>query len=178
MSNQTILLAIFILSWLTLLFMKKADIKRFMPVGLFATVTSAIILEAGITFGWWVYPVKLYPLQNVPYLYGPIPVATMWLFKFTYGRFWLYIGADFLLNLFYTLGFESYFLGNRGAIQFQNVSPMLDVFMTSALGVIIYAYQIWQEGIFARSETISPSKSFHLQPALKPFKDNEDDGEK
>lgn len=178
MSNQGILLAVFVLSWLTLLFMKKADIKRFMPVGLFATVTSAIILEAGITFGWWVYPVKLYPLQNVPYLYGPIPVATMWLFKYTYGRFWLYIGADFLLNLFYTLVFENHFLGNRGVIQFQNVSPMLDVFMTSALGVIIYAYQIWQEGVFVRPETTSPSKSFHLQPALKPLKNNEDDGEK
>lgn len=178
MSNQAILLAVFIFSWLTLLFMKKEDIKRFMPVGLFATVTSAIILEAGITFGWWVYPVKLYPLQNVPYLYGPIPVATIWLFKYTYGRFWLYIGADFLLNLFYTLVFEDYFLGNRGAIQFQNVSPMLDVFMTSALGVIIYAYQIWQEGIFVRSEIVSPSRSFNLQPALKPFTNNEEDDEK
>lgn len=87
MSNQTILSSIFILSWLSLLFMKKADIKRFLPVGLFATVTSAMILEVGITLGWWVYPVKLYPLQNVPYLYGPIPVSTMWLFKFTYGKF-------------------------------------------------------------------------------------------
>lgn len=178
MSNQTILAAVFILSWLTLLFMKKEDIKRFMPVGLFATVTSAMILEAGITFGWWVYPVKLYPFQNVPYLYGPIPVSTMWILKFTYGRFWLYVGVDFLLNLFYTLVFESYFLGNRGVIQFQNVSPMLDVFMTSALGVIIYAYQIWQEGIFVRSETLSPSRSLKLQPALKPFNNNEDDAEK
>ncbi|WP_371363653.1 hypothetical protein [Sporomusa rhizae] len=43
MSNQTILSSIFILSWLSLLFMKKEDIKRFFPVGLFATVTSAMI---------------------------------------------------------------------------------------------------------------------------------------
>lgn len=174
MSNQTILSSIFVLSWLSLLFMKKEDIKRFFPVGLFATVTSAMILEAGITFGWWVYPVKLYPLQSVPYLYGPIPVATMWLFKFTYGRFWLYIGADFLLNLLYTLVFEYYFLGNRGVIQFQNVSPMQDVFMTSALGVIIYAYQIWQEGIFVQSEATHSLRSLNLRPALKPFNNEED----
>lgn len=174
MSNQTILSSIFILSWLSLLFMKKEDIKRFFPVGLFATVTSAMILETGITFGWWVYSVKLYPLQSVPYLYGPIPVATMWLFKFTHGRFWLYIGVDFLLNLLYTLGFEYYFLGSRGVLQFQNVSAMLDVFMTSALGVIIYAYQIWQEGIFVRSEATHSSRSLKLQPALKPFNNEED----
>ncbi|SFL93751.1 hypothetical protein [Pelosinus propionicus] len=178
MSNQTILAAIFILSWLSLFFMKKEDIKRFMPVGLFATITSAMILEAGITFGWWIYPVKLYPLQSVPYLYGPIPVATMWMLKFTYGRFWLYVGVDFLLNLLYTLVFEDYFLGNRGVIQFQNVSPMLDVFMTSALGVIIYAYQIWQDDIFVRSKEPSPSRALNLQPALKPFTHNDDDREK
>jgi hypothetical protein len=141
--------------------MKKEDIKRFMPVGLFATVTSAMILEMGITLGWWAYPVKLFPLQNVPYLYGPIPVATMWLLKFTYGRFWL----------------EDYFLGSRGVIQFLSVSPMLDVFMTSALGIVIYGYQVWQESIFVRSEITHFSRSLHLQPAFKPL-DKEDDSEK
>ncbi|MDF2859506.1 MAG: hypothetical protein K0Q87_5357, partial [Neobacillus sp.] len=60
----------------------------------------------------------------------------------------------------------------------QSVSPMLDVFMTSALGVIIYTYQIWQEGIFVRSETMRPSRSLNLQPAMKPFNDNKDDAEK
>jgi hypothetical protein len=55
---------------------------------------------------------------------------------------------------------------------------MLDVFMTSALGVIIYAYQIWQEGTFVRSEAMLPSRSLNLQPAMKPFNDNKDDAEK
>ncbi|WP_371363654.1 hypothetical protein SRRS_45310 [Sporomusa rhizae] len=86
----------------------------------------------------------------------------------------MYIGVDFLLNLLYTLGFEYYFLGSRGVIQFQNVSAMLDVFMTTALGVIIYAYQIWQEGIFVRSEATHSSRSLSLQPALKPFNNEED----
>mgnify|MGYP007017321069 CR=1 FL=1 len=176
MSNEGILSAILILSWLSLLFMKKEDIRRFMPVGLFATITSAIILEAGITLKWWVYPIKLFPFQSVPYLYGPIPVTTMWLFKFTYGRFWLYVGVDLLLNMFYTLLFENYFLASRGVMQFSRVSPMLDVFMTSALGVIIYAYQVWQGGIFIQPEAYS-SQSLKLQPACKPF-NNEDNPEK
>lgn len=177
MSNQVILAAIVILSWLSLIFMKKEDIKQFMPAALFATVTSALILETGITLGWWAYPVRLFPLQNVPYLYGPIPVATMWLLKFTYGRFWLYIGADLLLNLFYTLLFEDYFLGSRGVVQFLRVSPMLDVFMTSVLGIVIYGYQVWQESIFVRSEITQSSRSLQLQPALKPLA-KEDDPEK
>lgn len=174
MSNQTMLSSLFILSWLSLLFMNKADIKRFLPVGLFATVMSAMILEAGITLGWWVYPVKLYPFQNIPYLYGPIPVSTMWIFKYTYGKFWMYIILDFILNLFYTFAFEEYFLGNRGVMQFQSVSPLLDVFITSVLGIAVYAYQIWQEDLFVRPETAHSSRSFNWQPALKPSNNDED----
>lgn len=153
MNNQIILWCIFILPWFTLFFMKKEDIKRYMPVGLFAIFTSAIILEIGHTLRWWVYNETAYPLRNISYLYGAIPVATMWLFKFTYGKFWLYVGADFLLNLIYTLLFEYYFLGRRGIIEFERVSPMLDVFATSALGIIIYGFHMWQEGIFVKKGT-------------------------
>ncbi|NQD65018.1 hypothetical protein HP456_03700 [Bacillus haikouensis] len=101
MSNQMILWSIFIVPWFTLFLMKKEDVKRYMPVGLFAIFTSALILEAGVSLEWWKYNETAFPLQNISYLYGAIPVATMWIIKFTYGRFWLFVVADFLLNLLY-----------------------------------------------------------------------------
>jgi hypothetical protein len=153
MNNQLILWCVFILPWFTLFFMKKEDVKRYMPVGLFAVFTSAIILETGVTMKWWAYNETAYPLQNISYLYGAIPVSTMWIIKLTYGRFWLFVGCDFFLNLFYTYVFESYFLGSRDIIQFIKISPMQDVVATSALGIIIYLFHMWQKGIFIRKRT-------------------------
>lgn len=141
--NQLILWSVFVLPWITLIFMKKSDIKRYLPVGLFAVLTSAIILEVGETLQWWAYYETAYPLQNISYLYGAIPVSTMWIIKFLQGRFWLYVVCDFLLNLFYTLVFEYYFLGSRGIMQFIKMSPMLDVLATSALGILIYGFHVW-----------------------------------
>ncbi len=151
MNNQLILWGVFILPWVTLFFMKKEDVKRYMPVGLFAVFTSAIILEMGVTLKWWVYYETAYPLRNISYLYGAIPVFTMWIFKFTYGRFWLFLCSDLILNIFYTYVFEYYFLGRRNIIEFLNMSPMLDVIATTILGVIIYGFQMWQEEIFIRT---------------------------
>lgn len=148
MTNQLILWGVLILPWVTLFFMKKEDVKRYMPVGLFAVFTSALILEIGMTLKWWVYYETAYPLRNISYLYGTIPVFTMWIFKFAYGRFWLFLFSDLLLNIFYTYVFEYYFLGSRKIIEFLNMSPLLDVIATTILGVIIYGYQRWQEGIF------------------------------
>jgi hypothetical protein len=152
MSNQMILWSIFIVPWLTLFLMKKEDVKRYMPVGLFAIFTSALILEAGVSLEWWKYNETAFPLQNISYLYGAIPVATMWIIKFTYGRFWLFVVADFLLNLFYTFVFENYLLGNRNIIQFIKINPMEDVIMTSMLGILIYGFHMWQEDIFIRKD--------------------------
>jgi len=148
MSNQLVLWGVFILPWFTLLFMKKEDVKRYMPVGLFAVFTSAIILEAGETWRWWTYHETAYPLRNISYLYGAIPVATMWIMKLLYGKFWLYVICDFLLNLVYTYGFEKYFLGSRNIIEFQNMTPWIDVIVTTALGVLMYGYHAWQQEIF------------------------------
>ena len=150
MYNQLILWGVFVLPWFTLLLMKNKDIKRYMPVGLFAIFSSAIILEIGETLQWWVYNETAYPLQNISYLYGAIPVATMWIMKFLYGRFWMYVVCDFLLNLFYTFVFEEYFLGSRDIIKFVNMTPFVDVLATTALGIVIYGFHAWQEEIFKR----------------------------
>lgn len=100
MSNQAILWSMLILPWLTLFLMKKEDIKRFMPVALFTAVTQAIIVEVGITLGFLGGGREtLFPLNQMPtFTYGAISVFTMWIFKFTYERFGLYIAVNAIID--------------------------------------------------------------------------------
>ena len=53
MSNETILWATLILPWLSLIFMPKEDIKRYISVGLLSTILCIIVIEAGIRHDWW-----------------------------------------------------------------------------------------------------------------------------
>ncbi|MBP2658718.1 MAG: hypothetical protein H6Q69_1750 [Firmicutes bacterium] len=173
MSNQVILWSMLIVPWLTLFFMERKTIKQFMPTALFSVVTSILMVEAGETFNWWIINETAYPFRTVSYLFGLNPVTTMWLLKSTYGRFKLYLAVDVVLNFGFVYLFLNYFLGNRGIFQPVGITALQNVLLASLHGVVIYVFQLWQEGIWSRSER--KSFSTNLQPAAaKPLpKDQE-----
>ncbi|WP_021170635.1 hypothetical protein SOV_27560 [Sporomusa ovata DSM 2662] len=106
MSNQVILWGTLILPWLSLLFMPKKDIKRYISVGLLSTILCIIVIETGIRYAWWAIRETTFPFAVIPtYAYGLFPVFPMWLLKYTYGRFSLYLTVDTILNIVLPLWF-------------------------------------------------------------------------
>lgn len=161
-----------ILPWFTLFFMKKEEIKRYMPAALFSSITSMVVVEYGQTFHWWAVYETIYPLRTtIPYLLGLVPIITLWLLRFIYGHFWLYMGIDIVLNYGFLTIFLA-FLANRG-IMHSTMSELAFVSHASVHGAIIYLFQIWQEGIFVRGERTNFSTN--LQPAVaKPLQEKQD----
>jgi hypothetical protein len=149
MSNQVILWAMFIVPWLTLFLMKMEDIRRLMPLALFSALTSVIIHEVGISLRWWEVLEMAYPLQLLPYLIGLHPVLTMWIFKFTFRKFWLYMAVEAVTNLGFNSLFLGYFLPLRGILHFVDLSGIAAFCLTMSHGIILYGYQLWQERIIA-----------------------------
>jgi hypothetical protein len=147
MSNQLLFWLLFVIPWLTLFFMKKEDIKRFFPVAILAALTSVIIHELGLSFGWWKDLETVYPLKMSPVLIGLNPVLTMWIFKFTYKKFWWYIVVEIVSNIGFDFWFLSRFIPARGMGEFY-ISPFLAFGITMIHGLILYLYQIWQEEIY------------------------------
>jgi hypothetical protein len=148
MSNQLLSWAMFVIPWFTLIFMKMDTIKRFMPVALLAMLTSIIIYELGITFRWWVVTELAYPLQLQPFHIGLFPVLTMWVFRFTYRKFLLFVAVELALNIGFDFGFLGYFLPARGILHFETMSRIVAVGVTTAHGLILYGYQVWQDSFF------------------------------
>lgn len=184
MSNQTLLGLVLILPWLTLFFMRKDEIKRFMPVALFTIITANIITEVGETFNLWVVKETIFPLSHtLTYELSLVPVLTMWLFKFTYGRFWRFIFADAIINIGFIYILMS-FISARGIYEEFPSQPLgLTNFLTVAIhgpllptihGALLYVYQMWQEDALvpAMKKLFSPQ----LQTAAtKPIYKDEDD---
>jgi len=162
MNNQVILWAMLILPWLTLFFMKKEDIRRFMPLALFTMVVTSIVIEAGITLGLWNIRETTYPLnQTISYVYGFAPVVAVWIFKFTYNKFWIYIAADTVFNLIFGFLFTPW-LASRGIKDL--LTSRFSVFLiVTGLAVLLYLYQMWQENAWAEKRVAA----YEVQPALK-----------
>jgi hypothetical protein len=149
MSNQLLQWGVFFtVPWLTLFLMKKEDIKRFMPVGLMAIVTSVIIYELGITFQWWIVTETAYPLHTMPFILGLFPALTIWVFKFTYKKLWIFLLTEVALNFAFDFGFLGWIVQITGIMHFDTMTRLEAVGVTTAHSIILYLYQIWQEGIF------------------------------
>lgn len=166
MNNQMILWGMLIVPWLTLFFMPKEDLKRWMPAALFVMATSTIIVDTGVTWRVWETRENIYPLNEmISFIYGALPIGSMWILKFTYGRFWLYAAVQIAGSLVLILLVQP-LLHRRGIFVYLNENTLAGIgpFTTTVVHLIsVYIYQMWQEGIFARSEI----KSFSpiLQPA-------------
>ena len=145
MSNQKLFWASLIFSWLSALFLKKEDLRRYMPVALFCMLTLTFIFEAGITLHWWAVKETFFPLINLPiFLYGAYPIGTIWIFKYTYGHFWLFLITNIILDYILIFFLLDWFV-QRGVWEaYITYSQVL--FITVALAILIYGYQIWQEG--------------------------------
>lgn len=174
MSNQVILWGMLVFPWLTLFLMKQEVIKRFMPITLFTVVTHAIIFESGITLGLWSTKETIFPFnQTLPFVYGAIPAFTMWIFRFTYGRFWIYMVTNAIID--YGLAYIILpWLVARGIGTLSGSSLVLGITIIHA--ILLYIYQMWQEGIFIHYTEKKRNFSPRLQPAvLKPVpNDNKD----
>lgn len=178
MSNQTLMWSILLLPWLTLFFMNKEARKRFMPVALLSALTSVLVVETGENLGWFAYGESAYPLRTAYYIiFGLNIVTTMWLFYFLYGRFWIYLVTDIVLNFGFIYLFHVYFLGGRGLFQEVGITPFTNALIPTFDGILLYGYQLWQEGIFAPSERTATARHRILQPeAAKPLdRDEQDD---
>jgi hypothetical protein len=156
--------------------MKREDIKRYMPVALFAIVTTTIVHDVGIRYGFWEVRESAYPFfVMMPYFYGSVPVLTMWIFKFTNGRFWIYM----LVNAILDIGFAFYQLGvffpSKGIYALVGITSFQVWLINIVHAISLYIYEKWQEG-----ELVIALKNFvgaSLQPAAtKPsFKDKDKD---
>lgn len=163
MSNQLILWSTLILPWLSLLFIPKKDIKRYLSVGFLSTIFCIIVIEIGIRYGWWAILETTFPFAVIPaYAYGLFPVLPMWLLKYTYERFRLYLTVDTILNIVFAFGILPWF-GRIRIVDFDFSDGYIVFVFETIIAIILYRFQTWQEDIYVRSERKKFSSS--LQPA-------------
>ncbi|AIF51170.1 hypothetical protein [Pelosinus sp. UFO1] len=174
MSNELIQWSMFFAPWLTMFFMRKEDIKRYMPVGLLAIVATVIIHDIGTALGFWVVRESSFPLYHMlPYFFGNLPVLSMWIFKFTYSRIWLYIITNVVFDIVFSFLFLGKFLPSRGIYELVGISSFQVLLINFMHMLLLYGYQMWQDDIF--TQTKRTKSQLNLQPAAaKQLPKNED----
>lgn len=150
MFNTILLWSLLLFPWLSLFFMNRRSIKRFMPVSIFVALLLSIIYEIAFIYEWWEIKESILPwgkITNPSYVYGTFLVGTIWIFYFTYQSFWLFIVTNLVVDALFSFGFLKW-MEMLGMHEMKNLSEFQAFLIMTALSFIIYFYQRWQEEAF------------------------------
>lgn len=173
MSNQVILWSSIILPWFTLFFMKKEEIKRYMPVALFGVVIVAIFSELAFALNFWNVKESVFPFYHVaPLAFGLFPVGILWIYKLTYNRFIYFMALNMLIDFILIYVLDPW-ITRRGILELVNITSLELYVVDLLIAAVLYGYQMWQEDVLIPYEKSASPHAF--QPAAaKPLPEGED----
>lgn len=134
-----------IFPWLTVPFMGKRNFIRFLPVASFTNLILSVFSLISYRKKWWITNNPLSPGPiDFTYILGPYFVATLWIFKLTFGNFPKYLMTNMLLDLINA--FPLPYIGKKfGIVKFLKMKHSTWYFICVSLAVIIYGFQYFVE---------------------------------
>lgn len=135
-----------ILSWLSLPLLKKSEVKRFLPSGLFMVLIVKFVNIIARKRKWWWWYEKLHPeLPGVfPFMWGPFLIGSLWILKFTYQKFFRYMFLNLIVDSLFTFVLVDWLtkLGIASLVRLKKIQLSL-IFLI--LSVVLYGLQMGRE---------------------------------
>ncbi|MBN8192646.1 hypothetical protein JI667_10810 [Bacillus sp. NTK074B] len=151
MSVKIILWLILIIPWLSLFLLNRKNVKRFMPVGIFASFLMVLYNLIAYNLEHWVINVSIIPALNPAFVSGVLGaflVVTIWIFTYTFGHFWKYLLVNVIADFIFAVYPFHYILQDvLGVYQLIGISSLGRWCLFVILSVFIYGYQLWQEEV-------------------------------
>ncbi|APH05704.1 hypothetical protein [Bacillus weihaiensis] len=145
-NRKFLLFLLMIIPWLTIPLLGKKSFIRFLPASIF--ITTVVKLEDMLAEKrrWWWFYEKIHPKigGNTPFIVGPFFIGSMWILKFTYGKFYIYLLINTILDSLFTYVLTNSLqrLGIASLVRLTRVQLSGLFFIKSLL---LYGFQYMQE---------------------------------
>ncbi|MCH6264217.1 hypothetical protein [Neobacillus citreus] len=153
-ADKTLIIFMAILPWLSISLLGRKTLKRFLPGGIFMSLYLIAEGRFAEKKKWWWFPYSVKPnvLAELPLILGPFLVGSLWILKFTYGKFNLYLLVNIIIDSIFT------FIGLNWLKKIGYVSLVrLNKFQLSLVFLIksfvLYGFQVVYEKCFPQNET-------------------------
>jgi len=135
-----------IIPWLSIPLIGKKTFKRFLPGSLF--MCFYLIIEGMIAEKkkWWWFPFKIKPnvLCELPLIFGPFIIGSIWVFKYTFGKFALYLKTNLCIDAFFTY-IMLHWLKKIGYVSLVRFSKFKLSILFLVKSVVMYVFQYFYE---------------------------------
>lgn len=148
---KLLLLLALILPWLTVVFLNKNLVRRYMPVTIFTCLLMTIVFQIAYNYKWWTIDSYIVPwgyMIDISFAYGIFAVGTFWIFVLASNNFRIFLIVNLIMDAFLcfvVLGL----LERLGVTTLVNIHKWQYFIVTFILSLIIYVYHLWQEKIFS-----------------------------
>lgn len=104
MRKAKLLLAILIVPWLTIPFVGRDSLRRFMPAAIFIAIVTKVLDGFGKKRKWWKFYHGISLLNSMDFvILGPYMVSSIWLLKVTYGKFLTYFFSNKIIHILFII---------------------------------------------------------------------------
>lgn len=151
MKNRRLLLLLMtVLPWFTVPFIHPKTIKRFLPGSLFMCLYLMIEGSIAERKKWWWFTVNFKPnvIGELPLIFGPFLAGSLWIFKFTYGKFPLYVLLNLIIDAFFVYPFIDW-LQRIGYVSLVRLSKLNLSILFLIKSIAMYAFQYLYEACFS-----------------------------
>jgi hypothetical protein len=137
-------IGLLLIPWLTVFLIPKNVFKKYTPSAIFASLLVAINCMLSVPFKWWTVKGGLLNkvFNDLSFIFGPFFIGTIWIFRLTFGKFWLYLLVNTIMDLF--LAYPINWLMQRLKVyKLVNFKSKHVFFLSICFALVIYPYQLF-----------------------------------
>ncbi|MFJ8266791.1 hypothetical protein [Peribacillus asahii] len=137
-------IGLFLISWLTVFLIPKNEFKKYTPVATFASLLVVIESMLAIPFKWWTVKggLLIKAINDLSLILGPFFIGTIWIFRFTFGKFWLYILTNTVIDLFLAYPINR-LMQKLNLYKLVSFKPKHIFYTAMGYTLVIYGYQLF-----------------------------------
>lgn len=137
-----------ILPWATAPLLGKKTFKRYLPAGIFIALMVRLTNVVAKRRKWWWWYETLHPRLSgvIPFMLGPFFVGSIWILKWTYGKFFRYLAVNMAFDSMFTYVVVPY-LTKFGVASLVRMTKMQLMYVFTFLALILYVFQFFYQNI-------------------------------
>ncbi|MBM7659876.1 hypothetical protein JOC85_000643 [Bacillus mesophilus] len=149
MKNPKIfLLLLMILPWFTLPLLGKSTAKKYFLASLFISLVVRGESIVAKKRKWWKFHATIHPkvIGEFPLIWGPFLIGSMWILKFTYGKFFAYIILNLIIDSIFVYPYVS-FLKKSGIGTLKRLKSYQLSLLFFIKSLLLYGFQYLNEKV-------------------------------
>ena len=142
---MVILIRLFLfLPWIMLKFLPIESKKRFIPVTIFSTFFTFVVVFIGIQYNFWKIKgsKKTLSWNILSIILGFFPIGNFIVFHLFYGKFKRYLLGNFIMNILYAQVILPIFK-KLNFLVYDKYNKIHHMLVTMTIAVIVYRYQMF-----------------------------------